>query len=463
MIVLQQVAVKFEGRVALFVSDLKIEQEDSILLTGLSGSGKTIFAKAILGQVFHGGIIDKNPQLKIGWVPQQHPFRNLSNVQDFYYQQRFQSQDAEDAPTLQYLLNQQFSSSTLSTSSWLADLHLLPLLDKPLIQLSNGENKRAQIALALYENPQLLILDSPFIGLDIEGRATLTQILGRIKRSGVQILLTGDDRDIPEWISHVVYLEGGIASEKKSVSDYKSKHAAVSLENLALPEIESEPAHYAFSEAVSFKNIRVSYGANTIVENISWTVKKGSRWTLRGANGAGKSTLLSLITGDHPQAYANQIYLFDKKRGSGESIWDIKKKIGYVSPELHVYFSKVCTCLETIGSGIFDTIGLFKRLTEEQDLLVRQWLKVFQLEAVADKPLYLLSLSQQRLALLARALIKNPPLLILDEPCQGLDSNQTTFFNAVIDQLCKDPEKTLIYVTHYSDQLPGCVTREKLL
>src|SRR5688572_9298445 len=158
------------------------------------------------------------------------------------------------------------------------------------------------------------------------------------------------------------------------------------------------------------KKVSVQYGDKIILDEVNWKVMKGERWLLSGPNGAGKSTLLSLITADNPKAYANSIFLFGKKRGSGESIWDIKKKIGYVSPELHLYFESSITVFDVIASGLFDTIGLFRMINDEQSQIIKGWIKLLHLEEVTNKLLFNLSLGKQRLVLLARALVKNPPL-----------------------------------------------------
>ena len=169
--------------------------------------------------------------------------------------------------------------------------------------------------------------------------------------------------------------------------------------------------------------------------------------------------MLSLITADNPQAYANEIYLFDRRRGSGESIWEIKQKIGYLSPELQLYFDSYATVFMAIASGLFDTIGLFRQLTSSQEKLVLEWLEFIDCKKYSNRLLTSLPAGTQRLVLLARAMIKTPPLLVLDEPCQGLDVAQTAFTLNTIDRYCAHFEASLIFVSHYMQDFPGCITQ----
>jgi molybdate transport system ATP-binding protein len=227
-------------------------------------------------------------------------------------------------------------------------------------------------------------------------------------------------------------------------------------------------------------DVTVQYGDKLILDKINWKVKRGERWALRGHNGSGKSTLLSLILADNPKAYSNELYLFDRKRGSGESIWDIKAKIGQISPELHIFFqrntnytealsmagggsdnsfssSSSVTCFEVVCSGFYEQVGSSYELASLQYKYAEEWMELLKISSFKKQPLGSLSLGQQRLVLLARALVKNPPLLILDDPCQGLDAAQTKHFVNIVDELCKYSDKTLIYVSHYVEDIPSCV------
>ena len=457
---LQNVGVKIGNEQVLKNINLCIHKNEQWLITGSSGSGKTVLAHCLNGKHFFSGQIDFYfPKKNMVLVEQQHRFKNLSNTNDLYYQQRFNSSDSENTITVEEELKENALTENFLENEWLDILHLRELLKKPLIQLSSGENKRTQIAIALLEQPEFLILDNPFTGLDVEGRKILHQIIQTISQKGMHILLISTNQEIPETITHIACLEKGeiiFAGKKEDFHLPKTIDSTQKLNASLLNQLRN-PVKEEFDFAIKMKNVEVQYGEKKILSQINWTVAKSERWNLSGPNGAGKSTLLSLITADNPQAYANEIYLFDKRRGSGESIWDIKKKIGFVSPELHLYFDYSATCFEVIASGLFDTIGLFRQVNDAQKEKISLWLHLLDLEKIQTKRLAQLSLGEQRRILLARALIKNPPLLILDEPCQGLDDEQTEYFKNLIDQICEAFRTTLVYVSHYKHQIPGCV------
>lgn len=449
--------------------NLTIHENEQWIITGLSGSGKSILAQAIAGrQHFTGKIIfneDPNYRPRIILVDQQHRFRNLYNTSDFYYQQRFNASDANDAQTVAETLGlDKYEQKELNSGIMVHDipalLHIQHILNEPLIQLSNGENKRLQIARALLNNPQLLILDNPYLGLDIDGRKILTQIIHELSQAGIHILLITSVTEIPDCITHIATLETGkltvVTRDKESFALPVKSQNKKSINTDLLHNI-NQPLENDFDYAVRMVNVNIRYGEKWILRNINWAVRRGEHWCITGPNGAGKSTLLSLISGDNNQAYANEIYLFDKRRGSGESIWDIKSKIGYVSPEMHVHFNYGSTCYETIASGLFDTIGLFRSLNTEQQTMVNKWMAIFNLDPVKHKLLSALSSGEQRQVLVARALVKNPPLLILDEPCQGLDPEQITQFKQMINDICAQCKTTLLYVSHYKEDIPECI------
>lgn len=469
---LTDVSVTFNGVEILKNIHLTIQPGEQWAIVGRSGSGKTTLAHALAGTVFHSGTLEfhlpnhsahARDANRILLIEQQHHFRNRSNTSDFYYQQRYNSADSEDTMTVEEALAPFISGSP--ARNWVEQLHLTHVLDEPLIQLSNGENKRLQLAKALFLDPAVLIMDNPFIGLDVEGRQTLHRIIDSIVASGITIILITPPQELPDSITHVAMLENGqlVKAGKRSAMQVHTTTAATALPAGIIHKLKAAGDANHFTTAVKMVNVTIKYGEKTILQNINWEVKKGECWSISGPNGAGKSTLLSLVTADNPQAYANELYLFDQRRGSGESIWDIKRRIGFVSPELHLYFDRGTSCFDVIASGLFDTIGLFRQISAAQQEQVQQWITLLQLQAVQRRPLFQLSLGQQRMVLLARALVKNPPLLILDEPSQGLDEEQTSYFKTLINQLCESFHTTLLYVSHYSKDLPDCITHAAYL
>jgi molybdate transport system ATP-binding protein len=439
--------------------DWTIHRGEQWALVGASGSGKTVLAHTLLGTHFYTGTITAVTR-RVGIVEQQHRFRNRPGSTELYYQQRFNASDADATMTVaQELADAGWDGGD---ATWLELLHVRPLLEKPLIQLSNGENKRTQLAIALLQSPELLILDNPFLGLDTEGRATLHAIINSIAAGNIQLLLITPANEIPASITHVAQLAGGQWSFVGPKGEFQPLAGAPvqDLDATILARLRQEAIDNAgspFQTAVRMSNTTIRYGEALILDNINWEVKRGQRWNVSGPNGAGKSTLLSLITADNPQAYANEIWLFDRRRGSGESIWDIKKRIGFVSPELHLYFDTGATAYDVVASGLFDTVGLFRALNAEQEMLVQLWMQLLSLWDLRVRRLAQLSSGQQRMILLARALIKNPPMLILDEPCQGLDDQQTARFRELITILVDVFGTTLIYVSHYRQELPACI------
>jgi len=292
-------------------------------------------------------------------------------------------------------------------------LKLTDLQDKQLIKLSNGETKRLMLAAALLKNPVLLLLDNPLTGLDVQTRKEFNLIVDEIIASGISVIMATSPHEIPAAITHVAVLKDGNISQRFLKEDFKAELFVMDTDDeidneelKALLNAGTAKIHYEF--IVKMTDIHVRYGNKVILDKINWQVMPGERWALLGPNGAGKSTLLSLINGDNPQAYANDIILFDKKRGTGESIWDIKSKIGFVSPELHQYFPMDNSCLQVIESGYYDTLGLFRPSQKTKTETALRWMKALEIEKYATVLLKNIPASAQRLCLLARRPNKKP-------------------------------------------------------
>ncbi|MEN9685959.1 MAG: hypothetical protein RLZZ28_1745 [Bacteroidota bacterium] len=457
-------SVHLSGKPVLKGISFVVERGQMLAIVGNSGSGKTTLMKALTGNCFASGHIEfadingQKPYLVS--ISQQHDFKNLSNISSFYYQQRFNSADSEDAVTAGDALHE-INPDNEQIDDTLQKLGIQYIKKTRLIQLSNGEHKKFQIARALLQNAQWLLLDNPYIGLDKAARADLNMLLDDLGSKGIHILLITSAAEIPAGITHIALLKEGVLGELMEKNQFQAISQKTTAKISVWPSFKKIPAAFSYPDfliAVKMVNAGIVYNGRKILEGINWEVKKGECWNVSGHNGSGKSTLLSLVNGDNPQAFANEIYLFDRKKGSGESIWDIKQKIGYVSPELHHYFETGSTVFEVVASGLFDTIGLFRRLSDSFSELVNRWMELLGVKNLEKRFFSQLSNGEQRLVLLARALVKNPPLLILDEPCQGLDMQTTELFIALINHICTDLNKTLIYVSHYQEEIPACVT-----
>ena len=405
---------------------------------------------------------------------------SLADCQNTYYQQRWHATENDEVPRAAELLgvaNEELpnKSSFLNPNSSLIDLFAIrELLSKKVIYLSSGELRKFLIVRTLLKHPRLLILDNPFIGLDAPSRELLVEMLQRMTQvHGVQvILLLSNPQDIPAMVNRVLPVVNRTLlpamSREAFLADNALVHRLFPTEGLAeaqpveVPALPVDPEKQPATHTVTLRmeKVKVRYGSRTILQDIDWEIKNGEKWALFGPNGSGKSTLLSLVYADNPQSYANTLYLFDKKRGTGESIWDIKKRIGYVSPEMHLYYRQNVSTLKIVGSGFFDSIGLYQQCSEEQEQLALAWMRLFGIDHLRDRMFQTLSSGEQRLVLLARAFVKDPDLIILDEPLHGLDVSHKKQAAAIIERFCERPGKTLIYVTHYPHELPTCVDKQ---
>jgi molybdate transport system ATP-binding protein len=344
--------------------------------------------------------------------------------------------------------------------------HLLP---RPVRFLSTGEMRKVLIARALIPSPRLLILDEPFDGLDLQTRTQMAHCINTLMNGKQQVVLvTHRITEVLPNISHVL----GIREGKVQFQGERARMLTpVQIERLFSPQkapadaplpvpLPADPELYPIPDVlIEMRATTVKYGDVTILENLNWKMNAGENWAITGPNGAGKTTLLSLIAGDNPQAYANEIYLFGQRRGSGESIWDIKKQLGIVSAEFQIRYRKPITAADVILSGFFDSVGLYHQGTQAQKEIAEQWIEVFQIKHLAQQKFRMLSYGERRMVLLARAMVKFPLLLILDEPCQGLDRNNRQKILNLVEYIGRHGRTSLLFVTHHAEEIPDCITR----
>jgi molybdate transport system ATP-binding protein len=449
--------------------DWQINHGEVWTVIGPNGSGKSLLAEIICGNLLllEGSIYysflkeqNENPDQFVKTLKFDSVF-SMADYRNAYYQLRFNNPEEDIAPLVSKLFPAtQNDNPELNRIFELLDIH--KLIDRRLIQLSSGELRKFLIARILLEKPQVLIFDNPFIGLDTASREHLNDIFPRLIASGMHIIfLVPSGSELPAGTTHILEMTQGEIVSKSPLQNYQlqkkptSNHLKFSIDWNKLPSYTETECDIL----VQMENIEISYGNKVICKDINWIVKKGEKWALLGPNGSGKSTLLSYICADNPRSYVEGLTLFENKRGSGESIWEIKRRIGFTSSEMHLYYRKKATCLQVLESGLFDSVGLYHTTFGEERQIAEYLMDCLSIGQLKNKLFSESSSGEQKMILFARAIIKNPELLVLDEPFHGLDSVNKEICEKLLDFFCSQPGKTLIFVTHLKDEIPNCVDK----
>ena len=465
-------AVARDARVRLKAPvDVVVEKGEHVAVVGANGSGKNLLVELLLG---HYPLREGSVEYDFSPSPTNAVYKNVQFISfrdiygsaevDYCYQLRWNVHEQADIPTVADVLG-----GGEEVKDLLQQFGISYILNEPVVALSSGELRKLQIVKALCNGPRLLVLDNPFIGLDADARCMLTALLASLAVSGsVQImLLLSSAADVPQFVDSVIPVEDMCVGAKVARECFmmqvpqcgNSDIALLQQKLLSLSVVEEEAA----DEVLYFNKVSVRYGSRTILRDVSWRVRSGEVWLLSGANGSGKSTLLSLVCADNLQSYACDITLFGRKRGTGESIWDIKRRIGYVSPEMHRSYLRNLPVKEIVASGLFDTIGLYRRPTVEQIDTCRFYMELFGIGHLAEASFLRVSSGEQRLALLARAFVKDPQLLILDEPMHGLDDDNKARVKAIVEAFSRRRGKSVVFVSHYECDAPSTVTHRLVL
>ena len=449
---------------------LHINKGEQVAVVGCNAAGKSVLVDTVIGRYpllmnevnYNFGESDAMVSDNIRYIT----FRDSYGDSDasFYYQMRWNSQDADETPMVKSLLPECGDEAYRLCLYRLFEIDAM--LDKRVVYLSSGELRKFQLAKVLLSHPKVLILDNPFIGLDAQTRRQLVELTEElIAVLHLQVVLVlSKTEDIPAFVTHVIPVDDMCCAQKLTVETYKANqkplpaHVLTSEKEGGIIALPYKKEEWNANEMVRMHKVNIKYGEHVILKDLDWTVKNGERWALEGQNGSGKSTLLSLICADNPQSYACDIALFGRKRGSGESIWEIKKHIGYVSPEMHRAYLKNLPALDIVASGLHDSVGLYRKTREEDRAICAWWMDIFGILHLKDRSFLQMSSGEQRLVLLARAFVKDPELLILDEPMHGLDAANRLLVQEVIEAFCKREGKALIMVSHYQEELPQCIT-----
>jgi len=441
-LLIQQAKFKLYQKQTLNLPHFAIEPQQYWVVVGSNGSGKSAFALALQNELplqegeyhnsfkrVHSFSFEKQREIL------EATLKNLNNDDidpDFF------GQTARET-----ILN---GSTELTFCEQIAEkLGITYLLDRFFIKLSTGETRKVLLAQTLLQKPDLLILDEPFEGLDQQSVKDWMVMLNELKKECAIVLIVNRLADIPAEATHLAMLENlelvleGVRQSIEQQSIYQQLVYAEQSVDVALPEPASPLLKLSENQPhFELKNVTVQYGDKVILDHLNWVVQPNQNWWIKGPNGAGKSTLLSLITGDHPQAFANYVVIFGKQR--------------------HLDYRVNCSVLDVIISGFFDSIGIYQQVPEAIRLKAMQWLARLNLTHLAKKPFRSLSWGQQRLLLITRAMVKHPPVLILDEPFQGLDGLNRKLVKHFIEQLVNNSETQLLFVSHQDLDAPNCIT-----
>ncbi|HEX3775766.1 MAG TPA: ATP-binding cassette domain-containing protein [Polyangiaceae bacterium] len=473
-----------------------VEPFESWLITGPNGGGKSAIAQALAGglEVTQG---DTNTAQVLP-APDSVSLISFERQREVIFDERYHD-DSEFADggvdpgtaALDFVLRRKRGAPRPPEPARLRalaeSLGILDLLARGLKYLSTGEIRKVLLCRELLEEPALLIFDEPYEGLDTKTRALLNREIERLVSDSVsrstagdseprtQVLIISDRYEqVPSGTTHVLYvdqrrvlfagtrgefeasdLRGRLAELGAAQSASLSQALGEALAETAGPPKEAKPSA---APLVELRNVRVSYSERAVLSGIDLTIRAGQHTLVRGPNGCGKTTLLNLINGDNPQVYANHVTVCGMKRGSGESIWDVKKQLGQVSYALHVDYAYQCrsNLIETVLSGFYDSIGLYREPSYAEIRAAERWLEIVGLLGKRAEPFLQLSYGEQRVALIARAVIKQPPLLILDEPCHGLDARHRGEVLTIADYIGENTASTILYVTHDPAEELGC-------
>ncbi|MBC8766996.1 ATP-binding cassette domain-containing protein [Arenibacter sp. BSSL-BM3] len=391
---------------------------------------------------------------KIHWAV----FINNNSQKDKFIKKLLEGPLPEGFEGLKDLKGALFSKTSLNEYIDEEERHGIKIINQnaqqSLKSMSSGEQKKALLKYIFHLKPDFIVLDNPFDNLDKDSQKDLKASLNLISKSAFIIQLISRKADLLPFITHRMILDkstikpisNGLTEVKKGTTSLNSSFSG----RIPRPII---PTDYEESVLIDCRDISVAYGDKNILNNINWTIRKGEFWQLIGQNGSGKSTLLSMITGDNHKGYGQELYLFGQQKGTGESVWDIKKRIGYYTPSMTDKFSGLHSALNMVISGMNDSVGLYLLATENQRALAKEWLLILDMWHLRDVYFADLSTGQQRMIMTARAMIKHPPLLILDEPTAGLDDESAMLFISLVNKIARESKTAIVFVSHRKE--PG--------
>lgn len=451
----KQCEIRFSDSFSLRDINLTLSAGQHWVLLGANGSGKSALAAAMAGAgELRSGEISALPNAQLVSFEVQRELIEAERDKD---DSDITDEIFSGIPVMELL---QDGDSDI-VARLVEGFGLGDKLQRGFRQLSTGETRKVLLTRAISALPELLILDEPFDGLDVDAVQMLESELKSIASTTNLVMVLNRLDEIPNWMSHGAMLVNGSIAHQGLLEEEQAvirQFMQLQRDDLVVPatDVADRIPELQPGPLVTIRSGRVAYGDTVIFSSLDWQVNPGEHWQVIGPNGSGKTCLLNLVTGDHPQCYVNDIKVVGYQRGQGESIWDIKQHIGYVSTALQWEYRVSISLLNVILSGFYDSIGLYEKASDSQRLIARDWLALLGLSNRANEPFNQCSYGDQRLLLIARAMVKHPQLLILDEPCLGLDEVNRQLVLSLIEIICSTSETTVLYVNHHAeDRIKG--------
>lgn len=480
LISVDETVCRLSSRRTLRVSGLTLRQGEHWCLFGGNGAGKSVLARLLTGKLPLGGehvhfATGFKPHQDVVWVSfeEQQALVAMDVRHDI---SEYSDTALDQGTTVRALIcgeGEPGADDELRLQGLLEALDLDVLQSRGIRYLSSGQTRKALLARALYRRPRLLVLDDPLESIDLDSQARILQVLAQWMRPDTStLLLSRRQRDILPGITHLALLEalqvvqhGRVDSVFASADFERVVHEPLRIPN-TLPASAPQSRLTGVAQTgqmhvplIDLHNVSAGYQGKQVLRNLTWTMRQGQHALVSGPNGSGKSTLLSLIDGENHKAYGQEVYLFGRRRGSGETVWDVKARFGIVSNELHNRYSKGWRVLDVVVSGFFDSVGLFDDSGASEHNAARAWLQTFGIDALDRDYYHELSFGQQRLVLLARAMVKHPTILILDEPCVGLDDRYRRLILGIVDRIAATTSTHIIFVSHTQGEVPACINQ----
>ncbi len=462
----------------LKIDQFQISTGQHWCIYGPNGAGKSLFANLLIGrrlesQNYVQSFANFQPALDVFIVSFEEQQRlwqrdNRLDISEF-------SDQAQDLGTIvsQLICSGRKEPKPQLYDALMADLDLNPIAEKGIRFLSSGQIRKVLIARALYAgrpgSAKLLVLDEPLESIDRDSQQRIVNCIAKyLGNKCCSIQLCRRHRDMLPGITHIALMENLAILQQGALAEVLASPAFKKLTEIKLEFSNSVPKPLVIEangdtnkySLIRLNNITVRYGELTVLTNVCWHMESNHHVLVEGPNGCGKSTLLSLIDGENHKGYGQEVFLFGQKKGSGETVWDVKRKFGIVSNELHNKYIKGWKVLDVVVSGFFDSVGLYDESSSAEWELAKNWLATLGIPELEKHYYHEISFGQQRVVLLARAMVKHPKILILDEPCVGLDDYYRELILGVLDLIAEQTQTKLIYVSHVEDEQPACINQK---